>query len=495
MKTFKLSRRHFVAASAALPVLGRSALAQEKADVIVIGGGLAGLHAALTLIELGMRPIVLEAGAHAGGRVKTVVTAEGAIDVGASQIGRSYARVIKACSTFGLKLVPEDRDLLGFGARYMDTWIDPKTWSSNPLNQCVGEERAIPPMLMGQAVAAKYNPLRELDDWLDPRFAEYDVSLRQLMQQKGYSPQAIKLASLSAPGIGIDETSMLRMWQEDTRTALDKKLGGPVAQEAHRDHPFGEANNRQQVNGLAQISNIEGGCQLLPLTMAAKLGDRLRLNKAVARIEMTDTGATVTCSERSSYKARFVVSAVPFSTLRHVEIVAAVNPAMRQAITRMPYANTARMYVTVEKPFWLEDGLPASFSTDGPMGMFWAIDNHKGTGAHRAMIVMVGNVAQAIAQRPAAGVEQFLLDELARLRPASKGVVKIATYKDWLRDPLQRGCGFSLAPGQVNAFARRMVEPWQVMHFAGEHTRRLDFGMESAFESGERAALEVFGRA
>jgi monoamine oxidase len=26
---------------------------------------------------------------------------------------------------------------------------------------------------------------------------------------------------------------------------------------------------------------------------------------------------------------------------------------------------------------------------------------------------------------------------------------------------------------------------------AGEHTRRLDFGMEAALESGERAAMEV----
>jgi monoamine oxidase len=495
MDAFKLSRRHFVAASATLPLFSRSAFAAEKADVIVIGSGLSGLHAALTLTELGMRPVILEAGTQAGGRVKTVATGEGPIDVGASQVGRSYARVIKACSTFGLKLVPEDRDLLQFGAHYFDSWIDPKTWDSNPLNRCVGDERKIPPMLMGQAVAAKYNPLKEVEDWLDPRFAEFDISLRQLMVQKGYSEQAITLASRSAPGIGIDETSLLRMWQEDTRTALDKKLGGPAQPEAHRDHPFGEANNRQEVNGLAQISNIEGGCQKLPLAMAASLGDAVRLNKKVARIAMTDKDATVTCTDGSSYNARFVVMTIPFAMLRDVEIVGKPNPKMREAITRMPYANTARMYVTVEKPFWQEDGLPASFSTDGPMGMFWAIDNHKGSGAHRAMIVMVGNVAQAISSQPGGTVEQFLLNELARLRPASRGVVKINTYKDWMRDPLQRGCGFSLAPGQVNGFARTMIEPWQVMHFAGEHTRRIDFGMESAFETGERAALEVYGRA
>jgi monoamine oxidase len=490
-----LTRRTFVGAAAALTLASKSAFAATTADVVIIGGGLSGLHAALTLREMGLRPIVLEAGSQVGGRVKTVATVDGAIDVGGSEIGRSYARVIDACRRFDLKLIPEDRDLLTFGAHYMGSWIDPKTWDANPLNKCVGDERKIPPMLMGQAVSAKYNPLKEVEDWLDPKFGEFDISLRQLMQKNGYSEQAIKLASLSAPGIGIDETSMLRMWQEDTRTALDRKIGGAAQAPAHRDHPFGEGNNRQEVDGLAQISNIEGGCQRLPLAMAAKLGDAVRLNKKVAGIELTDTSGTVTCTDGSVYKARFVLSAIPFTMLRDVKITGAPNPKMRQAVTTMPYANTARMFVDVERPFWQDDGLPPSFSTDGPMGMFWAIDNHTGTGPNRAMIVMVGNTALEVSRLAPSAVNDFLIGELTRLRPASKGLIKIATYKDWQADPLQRGCGFSLAPGQVNAFARTMIEPWQVMHFAGEHTRRIDFGMESAFESGERAALEIVARA
>lgn len=39
-----------------------------------------------------------------------------------------------------------------------------------------------------------------------------------------------------------------------------------------------------------------------------------------------------------------------------------------------------------------------------------------------------------------------------------------------------------------------MILPWQRLHLAGEHTRRADFGMESAMESGERAALEILDR-
>lgn len=492
-----LNRRHLLfsgTAGVAALSFPRMTFAAERADVVIIGAGLSGLHSAQILSDLGMKTIVLEANNRVGGRVQTLQTMDGPIDVGASQIGRSYARVLDACQRYGLKLITEDRDLLGFGGYLKQTWIDPKSWATNPLNRTVGEERTMSPLLMGQLVAAKHNPLKEMDDWLDPRFGTDDISLRGLMQRHGYSEAAIELARHSAPGIGIDETSMLRMWQEETRGAIDKKMIASVS-EHKRDHPFGEANDRNLVNGLASINNVEGGCHKLPLAMAAKLGDAVRLNCKVRKIEMTSTGATVTCEDGRAVTARFVISAVPFSVLRHIEIVASVdNPLQRTAIKTMPYANTARMYLTVERPFWKEDGLPASFSTDGPIGMFWAIDNHTGVGAHRAMVVLVGLVAQAISRMQHEEAETFILRELVRLRPAAAGALRMNAYKDWMSDPNQLGCGFSLAPGQVNAFARRMTDPWQVMHFAGEHTRRMDFGMEAAMESGERVALEIASR-
>ena len=486
------TRRAFLATSAAVGLLPKVALAEEKADVIIIGAGLSGLNAANLLQDQGFKVVVLEASDKVGGRVRTHHTADGPIDVGASQVGRSYARVIDACWRYGLKLIPEDRDLLTFGAHYKDSWIDNATWESNPLNKCVGEERTIAPLMMGSRLVGKYNPLKEIDDWLNPKFADYDVSLRTLLRQKGHSEQAIELASFSTPGISIDDTSVLRMWQEETRGALDRRFGGEKQGQSHKDHPFGEGHSRDIINGLTSTSNIEGGCHLLPSAMAKPLGDAIRLKKQVAHIELSSTSGAVTCTDGSRYNGRFILSAIPFTVLRKVKISGPPGPSAAQAIATMPYANTARLYLTVD-PFWLDDGLPPSFSTDGPIGMFWGIDNHKGTGPHRAMIVLVGAVGRAITDLGPDKAVPFLLSELARLRPASVGKVKVNTFMDWAADPLQRGCGFSLAPGQVNAFARTMLEPWEVMHFAGEHTRRADFGMESAMESGERAAHDLQG--
>lgn len=489
-----LTRRILLRTAAAAVLAAPSAvLAAEKASVIVIGAGLSGLNAAMLLKEAGADVIVLEAGSRVGGRVCTVETADGPIDLGASQIGRSYARVLDACRKFDLKTIPEDRDLLTFGTHYKGAWIDTKTWASNPLNTLVGDERSIPPMLMGSSLASKYNPLETLSDWLDPKFASDDVSLRTLLQRHGHSDQAIELAALFPPGISIDQTSVLRIWQEDTRGKFDRRFSADEAASPVKVQPFGEVNDHKAVGGLASLNNIVGGAYNLPRKMAEALGDAVRLNKHVARIEMTDAAASVTCLDGSSYKARFIVSAIPFTMLRKVAIEPGFSGPAAQAVAQMPYANTARVYLQAQ-PFWLDDGLPPSFATDGPMGMFWAIDNHKGTGAHRAMIVLTGPQAAEISRLAPAEMEAFLLSELARLRPASVGKVRVSAVKDWGRDPLEGACGFSLAPGQVNAFARDMNEPWKVMHFAGEHTRRTDFGMEAAMESGERAAIEIIQR-
>lgn len=485
-----ISRREFTVSLTAAGLLSGCIRARsfESADVIVIGAGLSGLNTALILSEFGLNPIVLEAGTRVGGRMQTIATTDGPLDVGASQIGRGYARTISLCQKLNLKLIPEDRDLLDFGMHYNGNWIDPKTWADNPLNKCEGAERAVPPMMMGRWITSKYNPVKDLTQWLDPKLSNLDISLRDLMIQNDHSVQAIDLAAHSAPGIGVDETSMLRMWQEEHRGQWERNLI-KTTEPDNKGNPFGEANDHVLYNGLASISNIEGGCQRLPEEMAGILGDAVRLNKHVSRIEMNRTSATVTCLDGTTFKAPRIVSALPFSMLRDVEIIADAAPVQQQAIKEMPYANTARLYMTIDKPFWEEDGLSPSFTTDGPLGMFWAIDNTRRGGPHRAMIVLVGKKGEAISKVD--NPQEYLVKELERLRPASKGLINTVAYKDWLKDPLQKGCGFSLAPNQVNEFGRDMIKPWGVMHFAGEHTRRAEFGMESALESSERVSSEI----
>ena len=77
------------------PFLSTTALAAETTDVVIIDAGLSGLNAAMILKQQGVRSIVLDANSQVGGRVRSHRTVDGYVDVGASEIGRGYARVLE----------------------------------------------------------------------------------------------------------------------------------------------------------------------------------------------------------------------------------------------------------------------------------------------------------------------------------------------------------------------------------------------------------------
>ena len=87
-----------------------------------------------------------------------------------------------------------------------------------------------------------------------------------------------------------------------------------------------------------------------------------------------------------------------------------------------------------------------------------------------------------------------VIADLERMRPAAKGQLEVLGYKSWYRDPFSSGDWAIYAPGQVTGLMNDIANPHGRLHFCGEHTARSNRGMEGAMESGERVALEVFGR-
>lgn len=75
---------------------------EDECDVVVVGGGLAGLTAARTLVthDSSLRVSVLEAGSRLGGRVQTVKTA----DTGAHWVARSQTNVMALIASHKLGL-------------------------------------------------------------------------------------------------------------------------------------------------------------------------------------------------------------------------------------------------------------------------------------------------------------------------------------------------------------------------------------------------------
>jgi monoamine oxidase len=482
-----MKRRTFLARGGALTLVGavgsgaRRARAAEGSDVIVLGAGFAGLRAASLLAEQGARVTLLEAGRRVGGRARTVVLDGIPFELGANEIGADYGRVRDAASRAGVELVPQVRAVGDMSYHIGGALLRPQEWPAAKVNRTVGAEREILPHMLETSFALRLNPLEiAAGSWLDPKWAPLDVSAGEWLRSKGVSEAAIDLMSVSTDFTDMWAMSALGMLRDVTRL----QLAG-----------FGSRTGRAMYGGggLPNQFNVAGGTERLPEAMAKRLGDAVRLGKIVTSIVNEPTRAEVQCLDGSRYSADFVVCALPFSALRHVSMRPALPALQGEAVAACAYGGTTHVILEVKQPFWESDGYGPSMYTDGPLERVFSPRQPDG----RIPFLRVwinGYAADRLDQIPSAELGQWVLREFERIRPAARGKLAVRAAFSWGAEPYIRGHRHVFLPGQVNRFAREMDRPWQRVHFAGEHLRRVEVGMEGAMETADRAVVEVLSR-
>ena len=137
-KPTSLNRRHFIGglgASGLVMSQARYLRAAEKSNVIVLGAGLSGLNAALSLEQLGFKVTVLEAADHVGGRVQTRNFSGIEHELGASDIGVMYARVKDMMQKLDLELIPSSINIRPFSYNIGGKNIHADDWEASALNK------------------------------------------------------------------------------------------------------------------------------------------------------------------------------------------------------------------------------------------------------------------------------------------------------------------------------------------------------------------------
>ena len=484
-----LTRRnlfHAAAGGLALTSLApRTLFGAERAEVIVLGAGLAGLNAASILSGLGARVLVLEAQQRVGGRCHTPELADlqdYGIEFGASQVGTQYARVLDTCERLGIELGEGAHIVAPYCFSIGGSLVTPEQWPTSPLNKTVGEEREVLPTALTGYFFSKHTPFTQLDDWLEPWAAEHDIPMAEWLRRAGASDEVLRLTNEGLISPSIHDLSAIRSLQEHIRANTQAEDTGDAATQDIFDRASRAA------------LHIKGGTQRLPEAMAAELGDAVRLGEQAARIDMHDRGVTVTTMNGARYSGDFVVSALPFTALRRVTITPALGGAQAQAVREMPYANNSQLFFRLKgEPYWEKDGLPASMWSDGPLSL---VRQQIGNAGEREVLEVLGlgYKGDRIDQMDDDDRVAFVIRELERMRPSLAGSLELLAVNSWRRLPWINGCSHSYHPGQASRWAVDMIKPHARLHFAGEHTRRLEIGMESAMESGERAALEILER-
>lgn len=475
-----LSRRRFLGATASLlaaPAISSIARASANDyDVIILGAGLAGLNAARHLEAAGYRIAILEARDQVGGRVRSEKSLNGIQELGGQSMTSAYARVVSTAEELGLSFyVPGANDpvltrrgsALHIGGTTAPTR---EAWANHASNPFSGEARTSYPWERLRAVIAANNPLEIAESWQEAAYQPYDISLASMLRNTGMPEAEIRLVADTNPayGDGANEISALMHFYN---AAWIKRLIELMA------------------NGRPGSFQIVGGNQMLPKTMATNLKGDLRLGFPVSSIKSSRSGVTVS-GRSEAIRSKAVISTLPLKALSGLKIDAPLLETQRKAFKSIPYSRVHQVFFEIQKPFWEQDGLPNTFWTDTPVGRLFMVAGDDGKPAY-VKTWATGKQAAYLDSIPNGEATALLQQSLWGIRPSTKGAVKAKYLWSWQQEAFSGGTYAAWGPGQITSLGPTIGAPAGRLLFAGEHTAKLDRGMEGAMESGERAAYEA----
>jgi len=459
---------------AAGPLASQAAQTIRKSktpDVIVLGAGVSGLNTAWLLEQQGLSVLVLEGRQRVGGRVYTLFDQPGTPEMGFNAMSAGYGRGIDAARRAGVDLydigprLAKNKLELVLGRRVLTR----SEWAASSVNPFPDGRKTMMPWEIAGALVHQNNPLKDWLQWTDPKNAALDVSFHDFLRGQGLNEAAIHLAVDTAPYYGGSAYDISALMYE-----------------------FADGWTTAQIALGKQSLAVKGGNQKLPIGMAKLLKGDLLFGKEVVGISSGATGATVVCRDGSSYSAKYVVCSLPFSTLRNVKMDPVLTGVQAQAVQTIPYQLISLAFLTVKSPFWEIDKLSPTMWTDGMAATVIAQRFGETDDEITGLVVMARGALSAYWDRLGRETAlQRIIAEIEAIRPAAKGQLAAAAYHSWAAEPFSAGDWAYFGPGQVTSFANAMSAPAGRVHFCGEHTATTNRGLEGAFESSERVAIEV----
>ncbi len=464
--TLKVNRRLVLGGLVALPAC-RASTAKLDADVIVLGAGLAGLHAARLLVSEGKDVLVLEGSSRIGGRLHTLDHGElGYTEGGGEQIGASYARLIDTARQLNVTLIPDSPTRRSTSYYYKDHTYTAAEWKTL-------ENPHFPPPFEGSSpsgplfsLASKNNPLMSAEDWYNPSFAKYDISAQDFLLEAGFDSDAQKVVDQALNGNSLRNYSMMNLYRTLQLFAQSRDMGSSMS--------------------------VLGGAQRLPEAMALSLPRKVKTGQMIKIITAEKSRVIVETAGGKTYRAAHCICALPFGALRHIAIKAFMPAEQSTAIKNLPYTQILQIHLNAQKPFWEEDGLALDMWTDLPVERIFANRNSNAEPNGLFRVWINGHGAGHAVWEDRSKIAKRVSAYMNTIRPASEGKFDILAVQDWTTsNPLAGGAYMHWAPGQIKQWAEIMGAPHSRLVFAGEHLSRLHTGMEGAMESGENAAFHL----
>ena len=442
-------------------------------NVVILGGGLAGLSAGLELKRAGHNVTILEARKFAGGRVQTIRDfADGQYaEAGATSFPASHTFTYGYATDFGLPLRP-----LGLGRDTMAN-IRGSQFRINAFGQAnvpfhlTSAERdrgvfGIIGLYLDRYISEVGNPRKP--NWPSQALSEIDVmSLQQLLSDLGASDGAIDIiasSQLGLLGFGLDSFS-----------AMD----GVVTEAIAPSEIFYEI-----VDGNDQLAS----------KLKKKVKKQFRKSAVVKRIEQNQTSVTVTFETPDGIEsiiADRVICTLPFPILKDIEVTPAFSEDKQRAINELKLTPVTRTFLQFRARVWEQAGLSGYGLTDLPIQNTYSPTLTQG--GKRGILVSYAGGQRAInlSAMSESDRQSFVLQRMGGLFSGLGNAFESGLSQVWHEDPWARGAFAYFEPGQMSTLLPISQRPEGRVHFAGEHTSAWHGWMNGALESGNRAAEEV----
>lgn len=421
-------------------------------DVIIVGGGFAGVIAGRDISEQGHSVLLLEARDRLGGRTWTRSFADTDLQV---EIGGEWIEpqrqinVMKEIERYDIAIEHSPTPLS------YPTLVNGKRLPGPlpiPPEEIVDLERVI---FHAQKAASRIEPGIPLDH---QGLHDLDVSWDEFVEPLNLPPATRDFVS-SMPGLYMSrysrEASALHLLAQLANLDLSVFLLWGVIDVRFRD------GSKSLIDAIAADSRAE-----------------VRLETPVARVEQNDDGVAVTTEAGTTFRSRTAVIAMPMNCWNDVIFDPPLSQDKQEASAERHGSLTVKYYALVENGIQYPFMITAPQATNGLICISTEYELPEGQ-------VMVGFACDPEEYPPTSfeGIQRAV-----RTFMPEANVLKTDAH-DWNNDPYSKGDWVGYRPGRLSKSHSKLSTPEGRLHFATSDVAQGFFSwMEGAVEMGHRAA-------
>lgn len=437
--------------------------------IAIVGAGIAGLNAALTLQDDGLASTIYEASSsRAGGRILTLRDFFGPglnTELGAEFIDSSHTEMLSLCRRFNLALLDTaDPNEDKFDTTFV---VDGQRYTEEDVL-----EAFIP---VAQRMVSDYQGLPANINFTttDPAAVRFDqLSVTQyfdLIGVGGFLRRILDVAYTTEFGTDVDGLSSLNVLE------MVGEEPGDI---------LGDSDERYK---------IAAGNDALTRAIQTALIRPIEFGHRLVALRQTGTGYTMSFEGQREVSADVVLLTLPFSTLRQVDVNFSWPEPKGRAIRDLSYGTNTKLILGANERIWREDGFSGNYIAQLPLQEGWDSTRLQ-PGTLGSLTQYYGGRAgvqagEGTPEARAAAVLPALDAVFPGFTPEYNGKVQRAF---WPGNPLSRGSYSNYGVGQWTSIKGSQFPAFGNLHFAGEHTSTNFLGfMEGGAETGRRAAQAI----